>query len=152
MKIHKVDRWHLSFLKGTWVEDNWVPLPSRILKIGICKEDPARIYRKPLREAMIDHLHGIACSIASASDVPILCAFIAKYLSSGQTEYVRLKRVLHVDLHRSTRLLAPYTFFANYYAVPIEWFSEVEAMIVEGKIPFLAIHPLFEVMAIMDYG
>jgi CxxC-x17-CxxC domain-containing protein len=148
MKMHKVDILHLSFLKGTWVQLHWVPLPSRILKVGYIKEDPQCLYHLPLEQAVSFHLAGVASSIQLADDVPILRAFIHRFLKPNISKV----NILHVDLERKERLEDPYPFFSNYYSVPQDWFYEVEQMINELRLPAIMIHPLFEVMARIDYG
>jgi len=161
LKVHK----HLqdtTFLKGTWWVTvhstyEWGPLPSRVLKAGKSLHDPNLLFPKVgIVEAARRFLAGIANNYARLVQVPILRAFVQRYvdprvkvIEQGKVKYkVRPGSRVPSALDEQEAL----AFCWRRYRLSAEVVYEVEQMILKSA-PFTFLsHPVFTRLAQVDYN
>jgi len=145
-----------TFLKGMWYECTdgllrWGPLPSRILKAGKLLTDPRTLYPYRSYYASCEQfLNDLACQYAVGLQVPVMRAFVKRYLQRPRERVVnwgdrfapRLTHNFNVTLESS----------AHRYGLTVEDLLVVEGLIAVSDPGTFLCHPAFMAMALKDYN
>jgi hypothetical protein len=160
----------ISFLKGMFVrsvenENVWIPLPSRILKIGVFKKDYWLEFRVPpdsseqvLHECMKLRLWQIAQQLLPFVDVPILGAFVKRFGGIKVDESLSLRRPRLMYMEWDNEDYGGVVFdpgginkaFVGRYSITPSQIEEFEEMILGSYYDSILIHPI-EVALLSDY-
>jgi hypothetical protein len=169
-----------TFLKGKWylaetlegLRYVWGPLPSRFLKMGKSLRDPRALYRaqarKDLFKAYMLYANDVAHSYAPFLQVPIVRAFVQRYLTGPKILDFLAKEHWKVqpevdDLHEGdpgagwTAASLPgdrvdWTCLLRRYDISMADIEEVEDLIRESKPGEFLEHPVFLKLAAVDYA
>jgi hypothetical protein len=173
MKVRRYDTvYGPEFLKGMFLETThgdpyWAPLPSRILKIGKCLthfEATVDVRHRPkatrYEEAALEFLAQQAIALSSFAEVPILRAFLVKYM--GQTRNLRLRAALdpeakwkvQPDLFPPPEMnyLRNVDIICERYDLSPQDVHRVEEMILSAPNFAFLEDPVFLRMALVDYS
>lgn len=149
----------LTFLKGMWVQVLeadfplmwwWMPLPSRVLKMGKSLRDPRELYRLPLEEAALRFLQ----EQAAAYKPFLVCGPLAQFVKNFYNP-VLPPRLLDPHKVQASNARLPKAFddtpiLEHYQTTREEWEYVCRQL---PKRPFVMVaHPVYWRMARIDYG
>jgi hypothetical protein len=158
-----------TFLKGMWYRCShgvldyfWGPLPSRFLKMGKSLKDPRTLAHyqlvlkrenclpdQRLKRAAELFMNDIAHSYNTFAPIPLVRRFCAQYAKSEQIKNL-LEDHQVKPTGNSVVLLDPEGQLSSHYDVPLEWWSQVEALIPDRPFVFIQ-HPLLKTL-LKDYN
>jgi hypothetical protein len=149
---------HPTFLKGWFVRDVWMPLPSAVIKLGKVMTDPKVMY-PDVPDSLACAAKGMALSPGPIpAEYPILGPFLQALLrlssscAAVETPYESHRRVATTTLHTVDRDVALEMIEERYGITRID----VEALEAEyasiRDLPVLVCNPSVNRMAEVDYG
>jgi hypothetical protein len=170
LKVEITFTYTISFLKGMFVRsveghNIWIPLPSRILKVGVFKKDYWLEFRVPpnsdwqvQHECMKLRLWQIAQQLAPFVDVPLLGAFVRRFggLKVDESLSIRKPHLMFMEWDNESYegvkfdpggILAA---FVGRYSITPNQIEEFEEMILKSHYDSILVHPI-QISLLIDY-